>query len=123
MGALLYQLTMYAGNLPQLGYVLLAGLGACLFFYLIYFVTKGKGIGFGDVKLVFVLGLFLGVTGVIVGLYVAFLTGAAVSSILVLSHRKKWKTRIAFAPFLLVGAVTSFFFGQQFIYWYAAFFS
>src|SRR3989344_4699898 len=123
MGALLYQLTMYAGNLPQLGYVLLAGLGACLFFCLIYFVTKGKGIGFGDVKLVFVLGLFLGVTGVIVGLYVAFLTGAAVSSILVLSHRKKWKTRIAFAPFLLVGAVTSFFFGQQFIYWYAAFFS
>jgi len=123
VGALLYQFILHAGDVPKLGYAVLAGLGASLFFYLIYFLTKGKGIGFGDVKLVFSLGLFLGVAGVVVGLYVAFLTGAAVSSILVLSQRKRWKTRIAFAPFLLVGATVSFFFGQQLINWYAAFFS
>ncbi len=88
------------------------------FFYAIYLLTKGRGIGFGDVKLAPVLGLFLGFPLIIVGLYAAFLTGAVVSTILIIGKFKRWGQKIAFGPFLIFGAVVSFFWGNEILGWY-----
>ena len=97
---------------------ILAGVGAFLALFSIYVFSKGKAMGFGDVKLVFVLGLFLGYPLAFIGLYLAFLTGAAVSLILIITHKKKFKQRIAFGPFLIIGAVIAFFYGHQLAQWY-----
>ncbi len=78
-------------------------------FLLIYLVTKGKGMGFGDVKLALVLGILLGFPAIITGIYIAFLTGGAVSLILILLRLKKFGQQIAFGPFLILGGVVSFF--------------
>ncbi len=87
-----------------------------LFLFFIYFLTKGKGMGFGDVKLAFFMGLFLGFPKIITAFYVAFLTGAALSIILILLGKKKFKgSTIAFGPFLVIGTYISLFWGEQII--------
>ncbi|KKS41360.1 MAG: Prepilin peptidase [Candidatus Gottesmanbacteria bacterium GW2011_GWB1_43_11] len=97
------------------------GIGAGLFFLVIFIATKGRGMGFGDVKLALVLGLFLGFPQIIIALYLAFLTGAGVSLILIILKKKKLKARIAFGPFMLSGAVISFFYGGRILQWYLNF--
>ena len=100
----------------------LSGAGAAMFLLLIFLFTKGKGMGFGDVKLALALGLFLGPEKAVVGMYLAFLTGAIVSLILILIGRKKLKHKIAFGPFLIVGTIISFFYGGILSTWYFSFF-
>lgn len=82
-----------------------AGIGSFLFFLLLWIATKGKGMGFGDVKLAFPLGLLLGFPDIVFAIYVAFLTGASAGILLLLSRNKTLKSRIAFGPFLILGAV------------------
>ncbi|HVZ66895.1 MAG TPA: prepilin peptidase [Patescibacteria group bacterium] len=92
---------------------ILAGVSAGLVFLVLFIVTSGKGMGFGDVKLSLALGLFLGFPDVVVGVYLAFLTGAAISIILILSGKKKLKRdTIPFGPFLVTGALLAYFFGS-----------
>jgi len=87
-----------------------AGIGAFLFFFLLYLVTRGRGMGFGDVKLAFFLGLFLGWPKVVVAFYIAFLTGAVVGCILILWGKKKFSGgTIPFGPFLVLGGIISLF--------------
>ena len=49
---------------------------------------KGKGMGFGDVKLAFLIGIVLGFPKIITALYLAFLTGAIVGSILIIWRKR-----------------------------------
>jgi len=96
---------------------LLCGVGAFLFFILISVVfsalTKKDSMGGGDIKLVFLLGLILGFPGIIISLYVAFLTGALVGIILIIWRKKSFqKTTLPFGPFLISGALISLFWGN-----------
>jgi leader peptidase (prepilin peptidase) / N-methyltransferase len=96
----------------------LSALGACLFFFLLWFFTKGRGIGFGDVKLELLLGLLNGFPGTIFALYVAFLTGAFIGVILILIGKKKWQSKIPFGPFLIAGSIIALIFNNVFIGWW-----
>jgi leader peptidase (prepilin peptidase)/N-methyltransferase len=67
-----------------------------------------EGLGFGDVKLLGLLGLVLGWFGwgvLLAGVFLGLLTGAAVSLVLLATRRAGWRTAIPFGPPLLVGAV------------------
>jgi len=97
---------------------LLPGLGAAGFFGLLVILTKGKGMGLGDVKLAFLMGLVLGFPKIIVALYLAFLTGALVSAILILSKKKKFGQTIPFGPFLVAGTLAAVFWGEQMMGWW-----
>jgi leader peptidase (prepilin peptidase)/N-methyltransferase len=97
--------------------------GTAAFLLLIHIATKGRGMGLGDVKFAFPLGLWLGPLGTVIGLYGAFLTGAIVSIILMLLKLKKLKSKIAFGPFLILGSLISFFWGNPLISWYLKLFS
>lgn len=93
---------------------LYSGLAALLFFLVLFAVTKGRGMGFGDVKFSFVLGFLLGFPSVIVALYIAFLTGALVSIILVVWRKLHFfGSTIPFGPFLVVSVVISLFWGEK----------
>lgn len=102
-------------NQPMLMNHALAALGALLFFLLIFILTRRRGMGFGDVKLAFLLGLFLGFPGIALALYIAFLTGGMVGIILILWKKKKLKSAVPFGPFLVLGAFLSFFFSPVLI--------
>jgi leader peptidase (prepilin peptidase)/N-methyltransferase len=94
---------------------LVSGVGTGLFFYLLWFGTRGKGMGFGDVKLSAVLGLMLGFPGTVIALYAAFLTGAIYGVILMLQKKAGMKSRVSFGPFLLFGACVAYFFGREIV--------
>jgi leader peptidase (prepilin peptidase) / N-methyltransferase len=66
------------------------------------------GLGFGDVKLLGLLGLLLGWAGwgvLLAGIFLGLLTGASVSLALLATRRAGWRTALPFGPPLLTGAV------------------
>lgn len=82
-------------------------------FLLLFLITKGRGMGFGDVIYAFMMGAILGFPKIILGLYIAFLSGALISSILILLNKKKMKGgTISFGPFLVTGTLISLFWGE-----------
>ncbi len=97
---------------------LASAIGASLFFLMLYLITRGRGMGLGDVKLAFLLGFLLGFPGIVVSLYGAFLTGALAGVILILRRQKKLKSKIAFGPFLILGTVVELLWGQNILAWW-----
>ena len=84
-----------------------------LLFFGLFVGTKGRGMGFGDVVYAFFLGLLLGFPNTILALYIAFLTGAFISLILILLRRKKLRgSTIPFGPFLVTGTFIAFLWGD-----------
>ena len=81
--------------------------------FLFYMVTKKQGMGGGDIKLSFLLGLILGYPAIIICLYIAFLTASLISIILVLWRKKDYLVdSLPFGPFLIMGALVSLFWGN-----------
>ncbi|MDP9460805.1 MAG: A24 family peptidase [Actinomycetota bacterium] len=67
-----------------------------------------EGLGFGDVKLLGLLGLVLGWAGwgvLLAGVFLGLVAGGAVSLLLVAGRRAGWRTALPFGPPLLAGAV------------------
>lgn len=76
-------------------------------FYFLLMIIYPSGMGFGDVKLAGVLGLYLGWFGwqhAIVGTFLAFLIGGLVGVLLMLLGRAGRKTLIPFGPYMIIGA-------------------
>ncbi len=92
------------------------------FFLAIFSISRGRAMGFGDVKLVFFMGLFLGWPGIFVALFLASLLGAIIGIGLILAKKKTIKSEIPFGPFLITGAFISFFWSQNIINWYFSLF-
>ena len=70
-------------------------------------LVSPRGLGFGDVKLLGLLGVLLGWFGwpvLLLGVLLGFVVGAGVSLVLLLGRRAGWRTEIAFGPSLLAGA-------------------
>lgn len=89
--------------------------GVCLygFFYFLHVLTRGEGMGFGDVKLAFVMGFFLGWPRAMVSLYTAFIVGAIAGIIVIVFFRKKRKNRlIPFGPFMILGIIVAWWWGE-----------
>jgi len=86
----------------------------------LWLLTKGRGLGFGDVKLVIPLGLLLGWPRILVALQLAFLMGAVVGIMLVVLGKHSLKKPIPFGPFLILGTVISLVWGYGISAWYLA---
>lgn len=82
-------------------------------FGLIWLVSRGRALGFGDAKLVLSIGLLLGASQGFSAIALAFWIGTAVTLPIMLFSRKgiTIKSEIPFAPFLIIGAWVSVFFG------------
>lgn len=105
------------------GAMLRAAIGMAALYggYLLLTVVKPGGMGWGDVKLAGVLGLYLGFLGwrhLVVGAFLAFLLGGVASVALVVIRRAGRKSRIPFGPFMLAGAVIAVFAGDPVMHWY-----
>lgn len=87
------------------------------FFYFLVLITRGRGMGMGDVKLAGLMGLILGWPKIIVALYLAFLTGAFFGVILILLKKKKFGQHIPFGPFLTTATFVSLFWGEKIWLW------
>jgi leader peptidase (prepilin peptidase)/N-methyltransferase len=104
--ALLTATSLLAGDYAAL---LRAGIGLAAMFiaYFLMAIAYPGGMGFGDVKLAGVLGLFLGWLGwgqLMVGAFAAFVLGGVFSIILLALRRVGRKSGIPFGPWMLAGA-------------------
>jgi prepilin signal peptidase PulO-like enzyme (type II secretory pathway) len=102
---------------------ILSGLFAMLFFLFIYLISRGKWMGFGDVKLAALMGLFLGWPNILVAMFLAFFIGAIMGVGLMVLGRKKMSSEVPFGPFLVLGTFLAAFGGQEIISWYLNFLS
>lgn len=97
---------------------LLSAAGGAAIFALLIILTRGRGMGWGDVKYIFFLGLALGLPNIIVAVFFAFALGAAVSLFLMVLRRKHFGQTIPFAPFLSTGGYLALLWGPSVIKWY-----
>ena len=100
-------------------------LGAAVGFlvlFLIAIVSKG-GMGGGDIKLFFVIGLVLGTKLTLFTLFLAALIGSIVGIIHLRRTRQGRKTPMPFGPSIAVAAVISYFYGNALVGWYLTLFT
>jgi len=95
-----------------------AVIAAAGFFLIIFLISRGRWMGFGDVKLAVLMGLLLGFSNVLAALFLAFFFGAIIGVILMVFKGKKLKSEIPFGPFLILGTFISMFWAPQIIQWY-----
>ena len=81
-------------------------------------LTRGRGMGMGDVKLAIPLGFLLGWPDIILLTAFAFVSGAAIGLGYIATGRKTMKSALPFGPFLVAGAAFIFFAGAGFMSWY-----
>lgn len=87
---------------------------------IIYYASKGRAMGGGDVKLMAVAGLFLGWKLAIVALIAGCLYGSIIHIIrMKVSGEGK---QLAMGPYLSAGIVTALWFGDAIVKWYGSFF-
>lgn len=102
------------------GRAFLGGVAAMAALGVLHLVSP-RSMGFGDVKLAFVLGLVLGWLGwseVVLGLFCGFLVGAVVGvALIVLRHRHR-KDHLPFGPFLAFGTLVVLLWGDVVLRWY-----
>ena len=80
---------------------------------LVNIITKGRGMGLGDVKFAVLGGLLMGPTLSLLWLLLSFLTGAIASIILILAGGAKLKDKIAFGPFLVISIGLTYLVGDN----------
>ena len=108
------------GDMSRLGRALLGAAGAWALLLLVHLISP-TGMGFGDVRLSFVLGLFLGwlsLGHVAIGLFLGFVLGAVVGMGLVILAGRNRKDAVPFGPFLAAGAVVAVLVGGPIIDWW-----
>jgi leader peptidase (prepilin peptidase) / N-methyltransferase len=91
-------------------------------FYLMILISKGKWMGGGDVKLVFLTGLILGWPNAFLAVFLAFILGSLYGLILISAKIKTMGAEIPFGPFIIMGTLIAFFWGSQIINWYLGYF-
>jgi len=80
----------------------------------LYLFNK-DGFGFGDVKLMAMIGIFLGWRLVLVAFFVAFVSAGIIASLLLFLNKVKRGDYIAFGPYLCAGSLFSLWFGDEII--------
>ena len=91
---------------------LLTMLGSAGFLLILNLITKGKGMGMGDVKLAVFMGLFLGYPKIVVTFYVAFIIGAIYGLILMILKKANKKSQVPFGPFMILGFFVAWWWGE-----------
>ncbi len=98
-------------------YLVAAGL-AGFFFLSLHMLGKGRWLGGGDVILAVLIGLLLGSSRTLVGLFIGFGSAALISIGLMAARLKRRKDTIPFGPFLIFGLFVAMLYGQAIFNWY-----
>lgn len=97
---------------------ILAALLAAAGFWSLAAITRGRGMGGGDIKLVAGIGLLLGLQKTAAALVIAFVSAAVIGLVLLGLKLKSRRDPIPFGPFLIAGTIIAYLAGGPLIAWY-----
>lgn len=118
-------LSFFSASRTPLSAVLGAAAGAGGLFAVAFVyekITGQEGMGLGDVKMLGMIGAFLGPSGVVVTILLASVAGSAVGLGLIAARRGNMKMALPFGVFLSLGAVAALFFGEPLVAHYRGLF-
>lgn len=123
LAGLFYPLLLAGSMIENFTWSLSGAFFTALPLFLLWFISAGRWLGFGDVKLALGLGLFLGPGGGLSALFVAFCLGAVIGLVLIaLSHlpsfkllKYNMKSAVPFAPFLILAFWLELFYSNHLI--------
>jgi prepilin signal peptidase PulO-like enzyme (type II secretory pathway) len=92
---------------------LLSAFISAFFLLILHIITKGKGMGLGDVKFAILGGLVLGWPNTPIWMFLSFIIGAFVGIVLILFKRASFGKKIPFGPYLVVSLWITFIWGNQ----------
>lgn len=84
--------------------------------------AKKEAMGGGDLKMLAMVGAFLGWQGVVITFFVGFVVGGVFSGLLLAARKVRLASEIPFGTFLAVGAMVASFWGLQMLNWYLSFY-
>ena len=87
-----------------------------------YLWRRQEGLGMGDVKMLAMIGAFLGWKAVLVTMALSSFSGAAIGLTMIAAQRGGMKLALPFGTFLAIGALVAMFVGEPLVTWYAGFF-
>ena len=119
---LIYGVVCILCNLTNYKTMIFGALFGFVFFFLIIFLSeailKKQGMGEGDLKLMTVMGLYLGLAYTVLTTFLSFILGAVISILLLVFKIKKVDEQIPFGPFIAISGIITMFCGNNIIYWY-----
>lgn len=114
-GAIFMLIGHYLGKGAATDYIYGALLGGGLITAIILLT---KGMGWGDVEICALGGIFLGLKLTVVMLFFSFIFGSIIAVLLIATKKKSRKDYIPFGPFIAMAAIFTVFFGEKIINWY-----
>ncbi len=93
-------------------HIFAAALGVFLFWLIIFF-TRGRGMGWGDLKLIAPIGLLFGWPDTMLIIMLSFVVGSVFVMPLLIRKTKHMKDEVPFGPFIIIATTLVFFLGYQ----------
>ncbi|MFB3852981.1 MAG: A24 family peptidase [Vicinamibacterales bacterium] len=100
-----------------------AGGGLLLLIAEVYYRVRGEeGLGMGDVKMIAMIGAFLGWQSMLVALVLSSVLGSVVGLAMIAARKGDMKYALPFGSFLAAGALVASLFGDAIVAWYLGFY-
>ncbi|MFL0246462.1 prepilin peptidase [Candidatus Clostridium stratigraminis] len=77
-----------------------------------------NGMGWGDVEICLLCGVFLGLKLTAVTLFFSFIFGGIIGALLIITKKKSRKDYIPFGPYIALGAFVAMLYGEKIVAWY-----
>jgi len=93
-------------------------IGAALFtgfFGLMWYGSRGKWLGDGDIRLALLMGLLLTPTQLVIAIFMSYALGACIGLLAIGLRIKKRTDPIAFGPFLIIGLFVGYIWGERLV--------
>lgn len=100
---------VFTGDSSSLLLTVAAAAASFLFFWSIWFFSKGRAMGRGDADAALAISLYLGGKAGILSLLFSFWTGSLAGIALIVFGKLGWKSQIPFTPFMFLGAIIAVF--------------
>jgi len=105
-------------SMQAAGDMIFAGLVGFLFYWIQHFISKGKWVGGGDMKLALLLGVMLGMQWLLMTLLISYVVGALIAIILLITKKMDRKSQLPMAAFLAPVSVLMILYGNIILDWY-----
>lgn len=81
-------------------------------------VWTTDGMGWGDVEIIFMIGIFLGLKLNLLNLFISIILGGVYAIYLIIFKKRNGKESIAFGPYIVAATFITFICGNQILDWY-----